>query len=501
MMYSLAGALRKIFDCISVQSDADRTTSDHTITLNLKKWRRFLKTIDGIAKARMHKRILQWKAGIAILIAEQKCQKVTAEMQKLKVQAKKQCEELSFNADYLRSRVAALEEECKRLRQVPEQEAHALKKFDSQHCGKTGKTQAVVEDDQMDELRTLLSPEKRTPSKSSAVVGNPKSGLKAPRLSAALPFGELEKVMKKRMGTALKPSAGKATKPKERGKTSALSRGERKAEKETGTKIATEDPAEQFRKMLKVGVPRPAVEAKMRAAGLDPAALDSTTAPKGGSAKEEEKAGEDPAEQFRKMLKVGVPRPAVEAKMRAAGLDPAALDSTTAPKGGSAKEEEKAGEDPAEQFRKMLKVGVPRPAVEAKMRAAGVSPSRLAGPGPSTPSKSARDLEIAKFKKMLSVGVPLAAVADKMRSVNLSPSMLSTPSGAAAPASTCGAKDAQKGFADMLRSGLPAGVVAARMVSEGLDPSTVLGPSYAASHVTKLNLAVGPQVSPRTSQG
>ena len=66
------------------------------------------------------------------------------------------------------------------------------------------------------------------------------------------------------------------------------------------------DPAlEKFHKMLKMHVPQGAVEAKMRAEGLDPDALKY--------------------EKYRSMLKMHVPRGAVEAKMRADGLDPAGL--------------------------------------------------------------------------------------------------------------------------------------------------------------------------------
>ncbi|KAH8069019.1 hypothetical protein JL721_6221 [Aureococcus anophagefferens] len=66
------------------------------------------------------------------------------------------------------------------------------------------------------------------------------------------------------------------------------------------------DPAlEKFHKMLKMHVPQGAVEAKMRAEGLDPDALKY--------------------EKYRSMLRMHVPRGAVEAKMRADGLDPAGL--------------------------------------------------------------------------------------------------------------------------------------------------------------------------------
>merc|ERR1712147_286968 len=64
------------------------------------------------------------------------------------------------------------------------------------------------------------------------------------------------------------------------------------------------DPAlEKFHKMVKMHVPQGAVEAKMRAEGLDPDALKY--------------------EKYRSMLKMHVPRVARAAERRADGLDPA----------------------------------------------------------------------------------------------------------------------------------------------------------------------------------
>ena len=94
-----------------------------------------------------------------------------------------------------------------------------------------------------------------------------------------------------------------------------------------GANVSGDPQYAKFFKMLKMRVPRPAVENKMRAAGLDPSLLDNPDAPAPGV-----KVIEDPQyAKFFNMLKMRVPRPAVENKMRAAGLNPALLDTPDAP--------------------------------------------------------------------------------------------------------------------------------------------------------------------------
>jgi len=148
-----------------------------------------------------------------------------------------------------------------------------------------------------------------------------------------------------------------------------------------------------FLKMLAVKVPRPAVEAKMRAKGLDPKYLDmdpdspapssgTGAAAKGGESVSTVKLKDDKDYgPFIKMLSVKVPRPAVEAKMRAKGLDPKYLDAdpeSPAPSSGGAVAAVKLKDDKDYgPFLKMLAVKVPRPAVEAKMRAKGLDPKYL----------------------------------------------------------------------------------------------------------------------------
>lgn len=142
------------------------------------------------------------------------------------------------------------------------------------------------------------------------------------------------------------------------------------------------------------------------AAGLDPCVLDNpdAPAPAGGSGSNSMATGfvtdsgrvkicDDPVyAKFFKMLKMGVPRGAVENKMHAAGLDLVVLDNPDAPSpsiiaGGSdatsstSLNAPKVSEIPKySKFFKMLKMGVPRGAVEGKMRAAGLDPNVLNDP-------------------------------------------------------------------------------------------------------------------------
>lgn len=86
----------------------------------------------------------------------------------------------------------------------------------------------------------------------------------------------------------------------------------------------------KFQRMLSVGVPRGAVEQKMRAEGLEPSCLDTGVVE---DATESASAAAAPVDSriapFKRMLAVGVPRGAVEQKMRLAGLDPKALDDAS----------------------------------------------------------------------------------------------------------------------------------------------------------------------------
>ena len=78
----------------------------------------------------------------------------------------------------------------------------------------------------------------------------------------------------------------------------------------------------KYERMLKMGLPRGAVEQKMRIEGLDPGLLDG----EGGAAIAPDEATSAALAKYYRMLKMGLPRGAVEQKMRLEGLDPRLLN-------------------------------------------------------------------------------------------------------------------------------------------------------------------------------
>lgn len=148
----------------------------------------------------------------------------------------------------------------------------------------------------------------------------------------------------------------------------------------------------KYFKMLKVGLPKDAVKAKMTQEGVDPDILDKDPtelvskidSKVAGTRSDHGKmvaVSEHPKySKYFRMLKVGLPKPAVKAKMTQEGVDPSFLDKD--PDTLIALEAEGAmvavGEHPKYvKFFKMLKVGLPKDAVKAKMEQEGVNPSFL----------------------------------------------------------------------------------------------------------------------------
>ena len=105
---------------------------------------------------------------------------------------------------------------------------------------------------------------------------------------------------------------------------------------ETG-EMSTEPIKKKYEMMLKVGLPRGAIENKMRADGVDPGILFPPISSERNENKQASNPGKattadtnDPrAKKYQMMLKVGLPRGAVENKMIADGVDPAILFPST----------------------------------------------------------------------------------------------------------------------------------------------------------------------------
>uniref|UniRef100_K3X762 FH2 domain-containing protein n=1 Tax=Globisporangium ultimum (strain ATCC 200006 / CBS 805.95 / DAOM BR144) TaxID=431595 RepID=K3X762_GLOUD len=173
----------------------------------------------------------------------------------------------------------------------------------------------------------------------------------------------------------------------------------------------------KYTQMLKVGLPRSVVEHKMRMEGVDTAWLDgpptkkkrAVAAAPAAPTEEEIAAHKAKYEKYFAMLRVGLPRGAVEHKMRMAGIDPKELDGpkvSAAPAIVAPTEEEIAAHKAKyEKYFAMLRVGLPRGAVEHKMRMAGIDPKELDGPRPVAAAAPAPavSLAVSKFKRANSI--------------------------------------------------------------------------------------------------
>lgn len=163
----------------------------------------------------------------------------------------------------------------------------------------------------------------------------------------------------------------------------------------------------KYFKMLKVGLPPPVVKHKMQSEDVDPAILDMDpnkplpAAP--GLDPEAEAAYQAQLKEYNEkhgkylqMVKVGLPPAVVEHKMRMDGVDPSWLNGPPKrpePKAAGPTEEERAAHRKKyHKYFNMLRMGLPRGAVEHKMRMAGVDPRELDGPvvaaaAPAEPAK------------------------------------------------------------------------------------------------------------------
>ncbi|GMF21956.1 unnamed protein product [Phytophthora lilii] len=157
---------------------------------------------------------------------------------------------------------------------------------------------------------------------------------------------------------------------------------------------------QKYFKMLKVGLPAPVVKHKMQSENVDPAILDMDpnkplpAAPALALDEEAEAAYQAQLKEYEakhgkylQMVKVGLPPAVVEHKMRMDGVDPAWLQGPPkrqepkAATGSEITEEERAAHRKKyHKYFQMLRMGLPRGAVEQKMRMAGLDPAELSGP-------------------------------------------------------------------------------------------------------------------------
>ena len=221
-------------------------------------------------------------------------------------------------------------------------------------------------------------------------------------------------------------------------------------------KLSEEDEqiATKYRKMLSMGVPPPAVEHAMKRdqvsdkivniilnsgeAPKSPVAEETgvSTVPATDSASNLTEEEQEVAAKYQKMLKVSIPREAVRHKMlrdsisekiRIAVLGPDA-DKATKSSGLSLSP---ADEQIAAQYRKMLKISIPRDAVRNKMMRDNVGVKIIeAVLGKGATAKAASDVVsivltkeeeavAAQYRKMIRFNIPKDAVRHKMMKDNI----------------------------------------------------------------------------------
>jgi hypothetical protein len=286
--------------------------------------------------------------------------------------------------------------------------------------------------------------------------------------------------------------------------------------------IATHPKYEKFYKMLKVGISKDIVKAKMADNGADPSMLDKdpdtsiplqqSMGPLPGlqlSSKSEDNVFVSLEEQqkylkYFKMQQMGIPIAQVQKKMLDEGLDPNSLPQfrtggqippTQAESTSGAIDKVPLSDHPKyAKYFKMLSLGLAKESVQAKMQLEGVDPSilekdpkELLPLQDSLPSSSQETQKIAikdhpkyaKFFQMLKVGVPPEIIKSKMKLEGANPDMLDKD-----PNEMVVKEDDVKKvpvsehpvyakFFKMLKVGLPAHVIKIKMEAEGADPSMI----------------------------
>jgi hypothetical protein len=205
----------------------------------------------------------------------------------------------------------------------------------------------------------------------------------------------------------------------------------------------------KFRKMLKINVSREAVRNKMTVENVDNKIIEAVLGkveqppqqqdikqPKSLSSEDE-----SIAEKYKKMLKVGLPREAVQHKMRKENVSnsifvalfgPTSVPQCEKRKAPLLTEEEKKE---VEKYQKMLKVGLPSELVEHDMKKMNVSDkvmSVVLNKEVSGHEKSETPLlteeekkEVEKYQKMLKVGLPSQLVEHDMKKMSVSDKVMS----------------------------------------------------------------------------
>lgn len=273
-----------------------------------------------------------------------------------------------------------------------------------------------------------------------------------------------------------------------------------------------EDPKYQkYYKMLKMGLPRGAVENAMQrdqvacfVLDLDPErSLASQTLTEQSSQSEDPALKDDPKyTKYFKMLKMGLPRGAVQNAMRRDEVDEEILDLDPEKSLKSQRSENDDGlplrDDPAfQKYFKMFKMGLPDGAVRNAMQRDGVDPSILDldhSRSLKSQMKSSTeeddgvaikdDPAFAKYFKMMKMGLPDGAVRNAMQRDDVDPSILDLDHNLSLKSQRNDDEKEDDGvpikddpafskYFKMMKMGLPMGAVRNAMERDGVDSSVL----------------------------
>jgi len=299
--------------------------------------------------------------------------------------------------------------------------------------------------------------------------------------------------------------------------------------------LATHPKYEKFYKMLKVGISKDIVKAKMQQEGVNGSVLDRdpnekvplndvvphqllpnhltlTGAEESGNVVFVPISEHAKYAKFFQMMQMGIPLDIVKSKMAEENIDPKVIEKDPKELAPVASQEGNemvpVGEHPKYmKYFKMLKVGLPKEAVQAKMQQENVDPSMLDKPADEkiplnavvVPEKKKEEEgkkvairehpKYEKYFKMLKVGLPVPVVKNKMVAEGVDPSFIDKDPNEMIPLEDAKMDEKENDkevkkvpisehpkyekYFKMLKVGLPIPVVKNKMQLEGVDPSFI----------------------------
>ncbi|KAL3921388.1 MAG: hypothetical protein SGILL_002772 [Bacillariaceae sp.] len=231
--------------------------------------------------------------------------------------------------------------------------------------------------------------------------------------------------------------------------------------------------AETYQRMLRMKVPKEAVKHKMIKEQVDPVIIEkvlggpeSKSAPVGQTGGNLNQQESTVADRYRRMITMGVPKDGVQHKMQKDGVDAkiiaAVVGENELPKQQSATPVAKLSiveEAVAETYRKMLKMMIPKEAVQHRMIKDGVDPkimkavigkspeqAQTKGMSKSAALSDAEESIASAYRKMLRLSIPKEAVRQKMTQEGISEKVMTAVLGANSKNTNAQPKNKRAGF-------------------------------------------------------